>query len=327
MSAVTQIMAPAVNRQSEAIGQDTSKIASRTLPQHPLSAVYPRPNDVEFQNLKDSITNIGVQVPITIHDGQVIDGWSRYCAANEVGSPCPCVELADGVDPRDFAKSQACRRNLTAAQTAMVITAIYQWHPPHRKQGHTQCEVKTNVQLAELASVHANTISQAKVVQKRASSEVQAAVRSGEIGLPKAVAIAKMPSDQQAAAINKPLPKRRPAKHDQAEDIAFREVAASSKPTHDAEPENTGPDSDELAAQEATEAADRLAMQKLVDSDEKLATAMAEIQRLNAEVSQLKITCEGHMNRANEAIKLVNKGKLQIHKLRKQLASLKKEPT
>ena len=42
--------------------------------QHPLSAAFPRPSAAEFQALKDSIIAIGVQIPITIYDGQVIDG-------------------------------------------------------------------------------------------------------------------------------------------------------------------------------------------------------------------------------------------------------------
>lgn len=191
-------------------GFGSLKIAPPNLLQHTLSAAFPRPNDVEFQNLKDSITNIGVQVPITIHDGQVIDGWSRYRAASELGMPCPCIELPKDVDPQHFAASQTARRNLTAAQAAMVITAIYEWHPPHRIEGHTQCEVKTNAKLAELAGVHPNTISQAKVVKLRASSEVQTAVLSGGLGLPKAIAIAKMPKEKQAAAIDKPLESRKP---------------------------------------------------------------------------------------------------------------------
>lgn len=35
----------------------------------------------EFQALVDSIESIGVQNPITLLDGMVIDGWHRYKAA------------------------------------------------------------------------------------------------------------------------------------------------------------------------------------------------------------------------------------------------------
>ncbi len=288
--------------------------AAPNLQRHPLSAVFPAMTDAEFLSLKDSINNIGVQNPITLHENMVIDGWHRYIAANEVGLPCPYVELDDGVDQQDFAKSQACRRNLTAAQIAMAITAIYAWHPSHRKEGHTECEVKTNAQLAELAGVHANTISQAKAVQTNAVPEVQAAVLSGEIGLPKAAVIAKLSKSEQAAAIHKPLPKAKPASPMQ--DVVYREIPVEVE----AEPDCV-PDADELGAQEAAEVADRLAMQKLLDSDEKLVESFEVIKRLNLEVASLRIARDGAMNRANEAIQTVKKRDYQIKLLQQQLTA------
>lgn len=48
--------------------------------QHPLSAAFPAMSAEDFQGLKDSIENIGVQNPITIFEGMVVDGWNRYKA-------------------------------------------------------------------------------------------------------------------------------------------------------------------------------------------------------------------------------------------------------
>ncbi len=57
----------------------------KALAQHPLSAAFPAMDADDFQSLKDSIENIGVQNPITLYDGMVIDGWHRYTAATELG--------------------------------------------------------------------------------------------------------------------------------------------------------------------------------------------------------------------------------------------------
>ena len=177
-----------------------------------MSAAFPAMTPEEYQALTDSIIEIGVQNPITLYEGMVIDGWHRYTAATEAGLPCPSVELGD-VDPKDFVMAQnKARRHITQAQLAMATTSVYAWRPEGRPQNSTlNVELgKSTAQLAEIAGVHANTITQAKTVQTRATPEVQEAVRRGEVGLPKAAAIAKLPAAEQVAALHKPAPKPTP---------------------------------------------------------------------------------------------------------------------
>ena len=101
--------------------------AAMGLRQHPLSAAFPAMPEEDFQALKDSIENIGVQNPITLHEGMVVDGWHRYRAATELCMPCPAIELGD-VDPRDFVKAQnKARRNLSASQWALIEVTLWNW--------------------------------------------------------------------------------------------------------------------------------------------------------------------------------------------------------
>lgn len=272
------------------------------LKQHPLSAAFPDMSAEDFQSLKDSIMNIGVQNPITVFEGMVIDGWHRYSAATELGMDCPLVELAD-VDPRDFVLAQnKARRHVTQAQLALATTAVYAWKPlganQHETRVDTECPPKSNAELSEIAGVHVNTIKQAKAVLTKAAPEVIEAVKRDEIGLPKAAAIAKLPKEEQAAAIHKPAPKAAPVEE---------------------APEYDGPDEAEIRAAELQEQADQEAFNKLLLADDKLATAYNEIKRLNAVNAVLESRLQGLMNEKAEAIRLVKSRDRQIAKLEAML--------
>jgi hypothetical protein len=283
--------------------------------QHPLSAAFPAMAAEDFQALKDSIANVGVLNAITLLDDMVLDGWHRYSAAAELGMACPTVELDPATDPRDFVLAQnKARRHVTQAQLALATTAVYDWMPegnPGFVQLDTECPVaKTTAELAQIAGVHPNTIKQAKAVQKRAAPEVIEAVKRGDVGLPKAAAIAKLPQEQQAAALTVPASRVALA----AEVI---EPGASEEPP----PDDIGPDAEELAAQAAAEVADREALAKLLDSDDKLATAHAEITRLNHLTAQLQQRLNGLMNEKNEAVKQCKALQRQLDRARKGQAA------
>lgn len=180
------------------------------LEQHALSSAFPAMTSEDFLVLKDSIEVVGVQNPITLFEGMVIDGWHRYRAATELGMPCAMRELED-VDPRHFVLAQnKARRNVTAAQMALATTAVYSWYPAHRpdKSALSADLSRSTSELAAIAGVGTRTIEQAKAIRDNATPEVRAAVKAGEIGLPKAAAIAKMPKGEQSAAIKKPMGKR-----------------------------------------------------------------------------------------------------------------------
>ena len=55
--------------------------ADDVLPRHSLSAMWPDLSHDEEQALIADVSQVGVQIPITIHEGQVLDGWQRYSAA------------------------------------------------------------------------------------------------------------------------------------------------------------------------------------------------------------------------------------------------------
>ena len=270
--------------------------------QHPLSSAFPPMTAQEFQELKDSIEVNGVLNPITIHDNMVIDGWHRYKAANDLSMDCPETELGEFIDPRDFVLAQnKNRRHITMAQLAIATAEVYKWNSVGRPNNSAlSAELnKTTSELAEISGASKRTIEQAKSILKNASEEVKEAVKSGKIGLSKAQAIAKLPKEKQADAITKALPKEAP-----------------EKPVLT---QYYGPDEAELRANELAEQADREAMNKLLEADDKLASAYAEIKRLNLAYAQLDTRFKGLMNEKSEAVRLLQKAQNEIKALRKAI--------
>lgn len=238
--------------------------------QHELSAAFPRMSDDDFDALKASIEKIGVQSPAVVYDGQIIDGWHRYTACQRIGMKCPTVDMPANVDPRDFVMAQnKARRHTTQAQLAMAATAVYAWvgRGGDRKSKGTECPLiegtekskgtkggglnqhnaarvgtecpsskhqKSAAEIASVAGVGVRSVKQAKEVQTKATPEVVQAVKDGVIGLPKAAEIAKLPKAEQAAAIDKPLPKKQPAPVEhQAPDDATVDLIHSIKELED----------------------------------------------------------------------------------------------
>jgi hypothetical protein len=301
----------------------------KTYAQHPLSAAFPAMTPEEFQELKDSIENIGVQNPITLLDGMVIDGWHRYSACLELVMECPVVELAPDTDPRDFVVAQnQARRHITKGQLIAAASKVYQWRPNGGNQSALSAECISSKQMAEKLNVGVRSVEQFRVVERQAAPAVVDAVNRGELGLPKAVAIAKLPPDQQAQAISKPLP--RPvvvvppppssAPHDPWDDLP----PGDSTTPEGMNPDDYGPSEEELAAAEAADRAERELVQKMLEADDKQAMLFEEVKQLKAEVDLLRRRRDEYMNQAAAAQKAAKKFEAQNRRLLKELDALKK---
>lgn len=163
----------------------------------------------EFEQLKLSIQKIGVQEPVRLYDGQIIDGWNRYRACTELGVDCPAFDLEPDVDPRDFAASTHMRRNLSASERAILIVEIYEWMPAKTNQytkevGSAEPTTFSNEDLAAKSGTSKSTIKRAKRALS-AAPEVVEAVKSGEISVERAAKVAGMSKDKQLSAAKEPV--------------------------------------------------------------------------------------------------------------------------
>lgn len=263
--------------------------------QHQLSAAFPVMGEEGFQALKDSVEDIGVQNPVVLFEGKVIDGWHRYCAARELGASCPTVELPADVDPRAFVLAQnRARRHLTASQVAFVVAAVHEWAPAHRPQADKSVPgadfPKTAPELAEIAGVGVRTIERAKAVVRDGAPEVQAAVQSGEVSVKRAAQIVKRPKPEQAAALKATAAPKAKA--------AALGDELQQKPTIDAE---DVPQAADLARELAEAVADNESMSRVFEATDRVAAAMAEAKRFREENRVLNERIHGLQNELNAA--------------------------
>lgn len=261
--------------------------------QHPLSSAFPAMQADEYQALCDSIGNIGVQNPVTLFEGMVLDGWHRYTGARAQFIECPTVELGD-IDPRDFVIAQNnSRRNLTASQRAMAVTSVYDWHavgkPSNCAPVHNNN--KTGKELAALAGVSIRTINDTKTAQKAGFAE---AVKAGAITVKEAATIAS-----GTVATPRPAP--------QVEPVYVNE----EDPIYILSEEN-----DRLNDRLATVAMDATPEERAA-AVETIETLRALVKTLTAELDAVKASRDGYMQTNKELMSQCASQRRQIEKLSK----------
>jgi ribosomal protein L29 len=273
--------------------------------QHPLSAAFPAMPTDEFEALKDSITDIGVQNPITLFEGMVIDGWHRYTAAQEVGVHCPTIELI-GVDPQAFVIAQnKARRHIQQGQIALAVAAVYQWKPAGRPGNSAPGAGFSTAKLADIAGVGTRTMEQAKAVESKATPKVKEAVKSGEISVKRGAEIAKLPAKEQTKAIKEP-PKTAPATNDARED----EFAESAFVISELAEEN-----ETLRAQIAVGQMDAPEVER-ISAAELIADLRAQVKTLEAELAAMRISRDRFQSENRELMKQVGMNARELKKLR-----------
>ena len=112
---------------------DREFVDSGTLKRHSLSAIFGDMPADDFQSLLESVDRDGFIDPIVrIHEGQILDGWHRYRAAQELNlirrlkfQEWREDEKKDG-DPRAFVLARNLHnRHLTPQQRAQIVVKLY----------------------------------------------------------------------------------------------------------------------------------------------------------------------------------------------------------
>ena len=88
------------------------------LTQHPLSAVFPAMTDVAFAEFRADIAQNGLRQPIIVFEDQILEGWHRYRACRDTGTPARFEHFdGDEAAARTFVVSaNVMRRHLDESQ-------------------------------------------------------------------------------------------------------------------------------------------------------------------------------------------------------------------
>lgn len=263
---------------------------------HPYSEVFPLLLEAELAELAEDIKTYGLREKIWLYDGQILDGRNRYLACQRARVK-PTYRTFKGDDAAALAlviSANIARRHLSEGQRASAaakISSLRQGQQTGKFAGLTQA------QAAETFNVSERSVRSAKKVQEKGSKALNDAMDAGEVAPSRAAAVVNLPKSEQ--------------------------LAAATTPREDA-PEM--PTDEELASEdEAIEREYAASIAKVMEADDKLAAAHAEIKRQAAEIASLKISRDGFMNGKAEMTRLLGREQNKNERLIKENERLLRE--
>lgn len=195
---------------------------------HQLANLFPLIEGDDFEQLVADVREHGIRDPITIHEGQVLDGRNRYRAlielakTGEVLGPGWGHRSGETIDSTDivpphmwFVRFNAAsegdpltwvisknlmRRHLDESQRAMVAADIGKLeHGGARGKG--SIEPLSAAQRARLLNIARISVRRADAVKEHGVPELADAVRRGRVAVSTAEALAHASQDEQAAIL------------------------------------------------------------------------------------------------------------------------------
>ena len=182
---------------------------------HPLAAMFPVQNGDAINILGLNIKAQGLQQPIAMHKGEILDGRSRWEACQRLGiklKPSDFVEFM-GTNPLEFVISQnVTRRHLNDGQRAILgitFLPLFEAQAKERRGKRTDLgggEVdgaggRATSKVAELFNVSSRLVQTAKRICNGKVAEITKAVLDGILPITKAETLVARPVEQQKKAL------------------------------------------------------------------------------------------------------------------------------
>jgi ParB-like nuclease domain len=146
---------------------------------HPLCELFPAIEGAAFGELVASIKENGLQEPITVLDGTILDGRNRYNACLAAGVE-PVFVPFRGDDPVRFViAANVHRRHLDASQRAVIAAKIAVLQDGQRQVGKF-ADVPTQARAAEMLNVSERSVRSARQVLERATPADIKAITEGK---------------------------------------------------------------------------------------------------------------------------------------------------
>ena len=173
---------------------------------HPACALFPMMDGDALNELAEDIRAHGLEHPIIMHDGKVLDGRNRLEACKRA-SVAPRFEDWHGAgDPLEWVVSTNLhRRHLTASQRAMIgaeLKALFEGAAKERQReggrgGKIATPSKSRDEAAKVVNVSARSIEHASKVKASGTQGLGGAVSSGLLPVSTASEAASMPAPVQ----------------------------------------------------------------------------------------------------------------------------------
>lgn len=180
----------------------------------------------EFADLVEDIRSNGLMEPIVMHEGKILDGRNRYRACEASGVKPRFIQFDGSVSPISFIVSlNLHRRHLSESQRGMAADKLANLHKGRplkntqidvfpegdnqypNKEDAQICAPISQKQAADLLNVGQRTVQKARTVRSQGIPELETTVQSGKVALNAAEKLAKLPPDEQKAALEAPKPK------------------------------------------------------------------------------------------------------------------------
>jgi hypothetical protein len=161
---------------------------------HPAADLFPLMAETELQALADDIEQHGLQEPIILLDGLVLDGRNRLLACERT-SRDPRFERWSGTgSPTTWVLSKNLhRRHLTASQQALVVAEAKRL----AEAESPNLDSESVDSIARSAGVSRSSVFTAQQVVDKAVPELTKAVRDGAVKISAAAALADEPAEKQ----------------------------------------------------------------------------------------------------------------------------------
>lgn len=161
---------------------------------HPIADIFPAMSEVEYHDLVEDMRLHGQLEPIWVDKkGLVIDGRHRTEACIELGIPVESrtYQGEDASIPAFVVSMNLKRRHLDESQRAMVAAAFGEISP------------MTQEQLSQLFNIDRKSTYYARKVKRKGTSELQEAVKDGEVSVSAAALIAELPEKEQVKIVER----------------------------------------------------------------------------------------------------------------------------
>lgn len=197
---------------------------------HPLAELFPLMPASDIKELADDIKKRGLQNPITLCDGKILDGQHRYEACL-IAKVKPRFEIYKGNDPMGFViAANLKRRHLTTSQKAMVAAAIE--NMPHGRSEKKDANLHlTRTNAADSLDISPRSVATASKILDE-SPALAAQVRDGKISVHAAaekLADKKAERETRKDALGRTVPDEVVPDWDRAESVAARLRSCASE--------------------------------------------------------------------------------------------------